>query len=64
MIPKKILSNKRIYNFVKEYPNHVLYQEENGTYYESFTKWDLGLIKKPVKIPGAILKDRNGNKLN
>ena len=37
--------------------------EENGTYYECFTKWDLGLVKQTVKVPGAILKDRNGNKL-
>ena len=55
-IPKIISKNGHEYIFVKEYPNFILYQDMITGFKETFTDYDLGLVKEKVKPPKSDLK--------
>lgn len=64
MIPKKIMYNYKVYNFIKAYPNILLYEEEKTGLKECFNKSDLGLVKEQVKITRKpCIKGKNGVKV-
>lgn len=64
MIPKKIMKDNKIYVFVKEYPNVILYQQEKTEIKECFNKSNLGLVNKPArKIHKPVIKGLNGEKV-
>lgn len=45
-IPKIISKNNHEYILVKEYPNFILYKDMLTGARETFTKYDLGLLKE------------------
>lgn len=55
-IPKIISKNGHEYIFVKEYPNFILYKDMIYGWNETFTDYDLGLVKEIVKPPKSDLK--------
>lgn len=49
MIPKILKYNNRVYKLIKEYTNIALYEDTKTGVKESFTKFQLGLVKETVK---------------
>ena len=49
-IPKYIKRNNRIYEYVKKYPNHYLYEDKETKAKTCFSKFDLGLITEQEKV--------------
>lgn len=53
-IPEIHKSNNRKYYFVKQYPNFVMYQTENGIV-ECFSYHELGLVEEMIEPPKSDL---------
>jgi hypothetical protein len=49
MIPKILKYNNRVYKLIKTYTNIALYEDTKTEVKESFTKFQLGLVKEKVK---------------
>ena len=49
MIPKILKYNNKTYKLIKTYTNTALYEDVKTGVKESFTKFQLGLVKEKVK---------------
>lgn len=57
-IPKIISKNNHEYIFIKEYPNFILYKDMITGAKETFTKFDLGLVREIMPKPKGIRADK------